>query len=334
MAELKNTFSWSYSAADDFQKCPRKRYWSKYGMWGGWDRNASAESKAAYRLNKMDNFYSVMGQAAEDSVMWAFEQMQGGKTVTVDEVYDAVAKPMLNRCWSDSLKEKWRDAPKQFCCLREHYFKKKYGGADPGGLVPRVLDDDEVKRWTVKISDQVKTCIRNFIDKVYPRISHVQSSDIVSVARVRAGDPESFEYEGVKIYAIPDFAYVRDGVMFIHDWKSGKPRESHMRQVTIYGLWAVVKHGFKPENVRLFLEYLAHGEFAERRMTDEDVEAIRGEIENSVADMSMYLKDNDRLRNSPVPRDEWDLTDDISTCRECNFFELCEKELKELGVGG
>ena len=70
MAELKNTFSWSFSAGSDFDDCRRRRYWNKYGMWGGWGRNAPAESQLAYRLNKMNNRYSLQGQAAEEAVMW------------------------------------------------------------------------------------------------------------------------------------------------------------------------------------------------------------------------------------------------------------------------
>ena len=65
MAELENTFSWSYSAASDFEVCRRRRYWSKYGKWGGWSPQASPEQRKAYQLDKMDNLYSLLGQAVD-----------------------------------------------------------------------------------------------------------------------------------------------------------------------------------------------------------------------------------------------------------------------------
>ena len=84
MAELKNTFSWSFSASSDFEDCRRKRYWAKYAMWGGWERNAEPLQKAAYRLTKMDSRFSLRGQAAEEAVLYALRETQRGNAVTVD----------------------------------------------------------------------------------------------------------------------------------------------------------------------------------------------------------------------------------------------------------
>ena len=77
MAELKNTFSWSYSASEDFDACRRKRYWSKYGMWGGWDRNASNEQKAAYRRESIVGF-GLLDQNFIDSGHHFLVIAQGG----------------------------------------------------------------------------------------------------------------------------------------------------------------------------------------------------------------------------------------------------------------
>ena len=45
-------------------------------MWGGWEKNATPETKKAYQLNKMDNRWGLMGQAAENSVMRVLRQHQ------------------------------------------------------------------------------------------------------------------------------------------------------------------------------------------------------------------------------------------------------------------
>jgi len=103
MAKLKNTFSWSFSAAADFDECRRRRYWSKYGMWGGWERGADAVTQQAYRLNKMTNRWGLMGQAAENAIMWVLKQHQQGKTVTVDDAWKTIARPFMTKKWTESL---------------------------------------------------------------------------------------------------------------------------------------------------------------------------------------------------------------------------------------
>ena len=88
MAQLINTFSWSFSAAADFDECRRRRFWSKYAMWGGWAKSAPAISQKAYMLNKMDNRYSIMGKAVEDSIMWILRQNQNGKICSAQDAYE------------------------------------------------------------------------------------------------------------------------------------------------------------------------------------------------------------------------------------------------------
>ncbi len=155
MAELKNTFSWSFSAAHAFEECRRKRYWSKYAMWGGWDKNASEVQRKAYQLNKMDTIYTLMGCAVEESIMWALRQKQEGKEVSIEQAYDAVAKPYLNKAWQESKNKAWMDNPKRYCCLREHYYN--------------TWDVATEKEKTTRVVEATKRCIGHFLERVWPR---------------------------------------------------------------------------------------------------------------------------------------------------------------------
>ena len=38
--EFKNDFSWSFSRDSAFNTCKRKYYYSYYGSWGGWNKDA------------------------------------------------------------------------------------------------------------------------------------------------------------------------------------------------------------------------------------------------------------------------------------------------------
>jgi len=314
VGKLANTFSWSFSAAEDFEQCRRRRYWSKYGMWGGWAKNATDEQKTAYRLNKMDNRWGLMGQAAENAVMWLLRQDQQGKPVDAKAAWDDVAQPFLKQKWSESNDGNWRSAPKQFCCLREHY----YGTLE---------DENAAKR---QIADQVKHCINNFIDKVLPRISEVNRDQEFRIATAEmGGDVEHFIYEGVKIYAIPDYAYRIDDEVHIHDWKAGKIKaEQHRLQLSLYALWAMVKYAVSLDKIFLYVEYLNEGQVLPFQISAEELEDTKTLMSDSIGAMTEYLVDCDRAKNEPLPKEEWELTLDPGNCSQCNFYELCKPELE------
>ncbi len=319
MGQLKNTFSWSFSAAEDFEQCRRRRYWSKYGMWGGWARNATDVQKAAYRLCKIDNRWGLMGQAAENSIMWVLKQHQQGRAVTADDAWKAIARPFMTQKWNESLEGNWRSAPKQFCCLRDHYYGK--------------LSGEEEKEAKRKLATQIQNCIQNFIDKVLPRIGEIRPAQEFSIATPETGgDVEHFIYEGVKIYSIPDYAYTIGDEVHIHDWKAGKIKaDQHKLQLSLYALWAIVKHGAALDKIFLYVEYLNEGQVLPFQISAEELEETKALMSDSVGEMTEYLVDCDREKNEPLPKEEWELTLDPVNCGQCNFYELCKPELDELG---
>lgn len=319
MAELKNVFSWSFSAAEDFEECRRRRYWAKYAMWGGWEAGASDLQRKAYRLCKMENLFSIRGNAVEKAVMWALREKQAGRTPGVEEAYEARAKPYLNGCWSESLQRKWEINPKKYCCLREHY----YGRLD-------TLDKQETQQIVGGIIRSVKLCISNFIQKVLPSLSSIAPEQEVKVAAAGSGDPESFELGGVKVYAIPDYVYLADGGLRIHDWKSGKKHEKHLMQMELYALWAAVRYGMAADHVRGYLEYLASGETLPVEFNEQTMATVREKVAQSVSDMAAYLVGGDIAKNEPLPPEDWEMTDSADVCGKCSFMELCKPELDRL----
>jgi len=313
MGELKNTFSWSFSAAEDFEQCRRRRYWSKYAMWGGWSRGATDEQQAAYRLSKMDNRWGLMGQAAENAVMWLLRQHQQGMPVEAAAGWEKVAQPFLKQKWNESKEGRWRSAPKQYCCLREHYYST-------------MEDESTAKR---QIADQVNRCIANFIEKVLPRIESISPEQEFQIATPeQGGDVEHFIYEGVKIYAIPDYAYRIGDEVHIHDWKAGRIKtEQHRLQLSLYALWATVKFGASLDRIFLYVEYLNEGQVLPFQVSAGVLEETKALMSESIGQMTEYLVDCDRGRNEPLPREEWELAVDPDSCGQCNFYELCKPEL-------
>ncbi len=310
MAELINTFSWSFSAASDFEVCRRKRYWSKYAAWGGWDAKAPEIARTAYRLNKMDSRHTLQGRATEEAVRWVLGEKQAGRTRTVDEAYETAARPLLNGAWKQSKSGAWRADPKRNVCLHEHYYPELHPDLDP--------------KWPEFLKEHVCLCVRNFMETVLPRLAEVRVEDEVTIEKM-----ESFELDGLTVYAIPDYVYRQNGDWHIHDWKAGRPHPDHMKQLAIYGLWAQVKHGVPAEQIKVYIEYLKEGRVAMEPVTAAMLDEARALIVESSMDMADYLRDGDARKNKPLPREEWDMTPDRRICARCTFYELCKPEFEE-----
>ncbi|NQT02202.1 MAG: PD-(D/E)XK nuclease family protein [Planctomycetes bacterium] len=313
MAELINTFSWSVSASRDFDECRRKRYLARYAMWNGWKDQATDIQRAAYRLSKMENRFILQGNAVEMAVIWAIRQQQEGKAVTMDQAYAVAARPFLNQCWKESSKKMWKSNPKKFCCLQEHYYPEH--------------NTQPESEMTARMIDEIKQCLSNFIQEGLPRFKGIEEAQEVKIATVDSGDPESFQFEGLKIYAIPDYVYKKDDQIHIHDWKSGNPRPFHNDQMALYSLWANVKHNAPVGNIHVHLEYLLSGTVQSAVLTKNEFQKISRLIRCSVAEMAEYLVDGDIRKNKPLPQEDWEMAADIYACKRCKFFELCKPEL-------
>ena len=163
-----------------------------------------------------------------------------------------------------------------------------------------------------------------------PRFAQINAQQEFRIASPEiSGDAEHFVYEGVKIYAIPDYAYRVGNQIHIHDWKAGKMKpEQHRLQLSIYALWAIVKQGAKPEDIFLYVEYLNEAKVLPMIFTEADLEETKAFISESVGEMSEYLVDCDREQNQALPKEEWELAIDPVSCGQCDFYELCKPELE------
>jgi hypothetical protein len=321
MGDLKNTFSWSFSAREDFDECRRRRYWAKYAMWGGWDPGAKPLQRKAYQLGKMHNRFSLLGNAVEHTLRKAIRHAQQGESRSVEELYPQYTRDYLNAAWKQSRDGLWQTNPKKYVCLFEHYY-----GAD--------ATDEQQKEWIAFISRQCRLCVENFIETVLPRLAGIRPEDEVTIAHVGSGgDPESFPLNGHKIYAIPDYVYRRGDAWFIHDWKAGKQKPHHRDQMLLYALWARTQHGVAPEQLTLLLEYLSFKESVRIEVSSDILEQTVETIQTSIDEMADYVVDGDLGRNVPLPQEDWDLAADPLTCRLCNFYELCKPELDDLAGG-
>jgi CRISPR/Cas system-associated exonuclease Cas4 (RecB family) len=132
----------------------------------------------------------------------------------------------------------------------------------------------------------------------------------------------TFDFEGTKVYAVPDFAY-RDpeGVVRILDWKTGRGRPEHRLQLAIYFLYAEATWGCDPERTLGIDVYLDEGGWSEHEFDAADLDRVRAELHDSLEAMRALHFDADEEEGD---RERFPMVDPGSReCASCNYRELC-----------
>lgn len=303
MADLKNEFSWSPSRDRLFDRCLRAYYWRYYAHWYGWQRNAPAEARIAYRLGKQDSFPTWGGTIVHDIVEGAIKNLRDfHQPIDLDRM-KADAKARLRRGWVESRDGAWRSDPKRKVSLFEHY----YGGPD-----------DRSKEKTQRVEDVVYTSLTHFANGPFPPLlARLDRSQYRSIEAL-----DSIKIDGNTVYVKPDLAFDHpdDGTLWLVDWKTGSPKEADHFQVATYALYAREKWGVEPSKARGVLAYLYDGDQKIVDVSADAVDAAVVQIQESMAKMRKDLTDVD---DNVADRKDFPMNEDERVCGWCNYRQLC-----------
>jgi hypothetical protein len=315
MAELKNTFCWSFSQAKEFAACPRRYYWQRYGSWGGWEDLAPKGVRLAYRLKQMKNRFALAGTAVDLAVKRALEKIKAGEEATFEESLEE-ASEYLRGIWIQHQEGRWQSNPKRYGCIKELYYNE-FSPNDPEARAA----------WAGFIKERVEVCLGNFYGMILPRLrKYLANGTLVPLGDPESGGPESFTIGGIKIFALPDSVIQSEDKFFIIDWKTGRGQQFYAHQVEVYGIWAQVKHGVPPDMIELALVYLPDGTWQNVRYDEETARQTFDFIRESVRDISDKLKGGDLSLNEPLNMENFEQTDRLELCAHCNFMELCQRQ--------
>jgi len=299
-----NKFSWSNSREKLFRTCLRAYWWRYYGHWGGWSYSASAECRIAYRLGKMDSLPTWAGSIVHDTIQEAIEALRDQGTPIEYERLRSQARNRLRKGWVESRDGQWIRQPKGRTNLQEHYFG----------------DEDALSiERTGEIAERIYTSLKSFCTGPYPKL----------LARLEPGDFRNVEVldslliDEQTVYVKPDLAFIHpdDGLLWLVDWKTGRPRIEDDLQLATYALFARSKWGSDPSEVRGVLSYLGTGEERRVELSQQSLDEAEQKIRNSMAEMRNLLHDVDE--NIAI-QDDFPQTDDKNRCRRCNFRQFCE----------
>jgi hypothetical protein len=296
---LENEFSWSLSRNRTFRDCPLRYWFHYYGSWGGWEADAPAEARELYLLKNITNLHLIAGDTVHRAIEFMLQNLAQG-TISDAEKVVAWCKTEMQRGFMESREGVWQQKPKAFTRLFEHH----YGPPPSRDLLTR-------------IAGKVGTSVRNFYSSA-------------ALAVIRETDPnewlpmetlDTFDFEGTRVYAVPDFACRHRGEVLLFDWKTGRPDKRNRDQLVLYTLFAAAKWGVDPDRVRGAPVYLLNGgDFDPQPVTPEDRDRIGDDVRSSIRRMRELLVD---AATNTARREDFEATPG-HVCRSCNFRGACQ----------
>ena len=305
---LTNDFSWSKSRHEKLQECQRAYYLHYYASWGGWDKAASEDARQLYILKKLSNRFTWAGSLVHQSIKETLTDLRFGRPVDANNVVEWAHRRMQRDYRTSRARTYWQEkGRREFTGLVEHEY------AEP------VTNADWKSSW-----ESVKAALEWFLRS--PWLDKARSLGRDQWIEVdESFETANFSLEGLKVFAIPDFAYRdQDGTPWVVDWKTGKAREGYDAQVLGYALYVAQRYHFPVEQVKAVLVYLNEGKEQEVQVDLSQVEGFLTLFRESVARMRSLL--HDVAENRPRGQDAFPMQEDVSRCARCVFRRACGRD--------
>lgn len=305
---FSNEFSWSKSRDSAFRECLRSYYYTNYGSWGGWDRDAPEQSRELYVLKNLKTAPLWLGIVVHDAAERVVKATLNRLRLTPDDACAELEKRMrqehqLSKDGAHRQGRKIFFGGKQVKVngLSEHHF----------GLE---LDLES-------LIEQALHCIRTlFQTQAYDRIRQLSREAVLTIEELL-----SFEVDGVRVWVKLDMAVkTRTGSAVIIDWKTGgsNRQDDVSMQLGIYGLFAMERWQLQASQVSAYDVNLRDGS-ARTHQIETSLDQVTDYIRESSGAMRALLEDVQS--NTPKPLDAFPMTDQTRQCRFCSFRGVCQR---------
>ncbi len=303
-------FAWSISRQRKLDQCPRAYFYSYYLHWNGWLDDAPTEARVAYRLGKLTSLDALLGQQVDLRARELEAAARAGEALPAPDDLELSTRAALRQAWTRSINGRvaFEQRPNKVVMLRSLY------------------TDQDTQPETDRLNEKAGPSMRGLLaTSHWERLRACGDGGSVEVPAFA-----SFQYDGVKVFAAPDLAYVQGGVLHVIDWKTGRADDTQPVQVLLQMWWALEAH---PElaraaadgglEIRGYLEYVAAGR-TQPVAAPPTPEALReqcaGTVRAGVAQMRALLADPER--NIPLEMAAFERRES-GLCRTCNFAPIC-----------
>lgn len=314
---ITNDFSWSKSRHEKFSECLRAYYFQYYRSWGGWGFNADATAKELYLLKRLGNRYTWAGNAVHQAIRDTLMAIRMGKTVDESGIVTRLHQQMRSE-FSFSKERKYVSGkgPNGFCGLVEHEYAEN-------------VTADEWKAIWKNTQEAIEFFLKSSWLSVAKSLKPQQWLEV----DVMDFDKSIFYLNGVKVFAVPDFAYVQDdGTPVIVDWKTGKAREGYDDQILGYALYLENRYQLPLAKMKAALVYLNEASEKWVGIDEGALSAFREKFASSTSRMKALLADPQR--NAPVDEAQFLKTENLEVCARCVFRRPCGRTSTVEAVSG
>lgn len=298
MSKLKSELTWSFSRDQLFEDCRRAYYYTYYASWGGWETNAPALARRAYILKNIRSIDAWIGDVVHQIIKWVLENKINRRDISFEEA-SSKAKQILLRTWEQSRSKMWEKNIKNNLNLFEHYYKRR-------------LSREELAVKLQKVTGSLRNIYKCGLLDYFAKIPQ---EGFLSIDEL-----DSFDFDGIKVFAVPDFA-VYDDAYILYDWKTGRPQDKDILQLSCYSLYAVNKWKASFEQIKIVPVYLTQELNCPQPAAAKSPPDVENYIRASIAKMRAVLLD--------ASDNKIDITQCVKTsqqwrCGNCKFQEICE----------
>jgi hypothetical protein len=299
---LVHAFQWSLGQARLLKECPRKLFWRYYEAWGGWEPGSPERSRLCYRLSKMQDLDLLAANVVRQVIAQTVGALAAGRPAKADAEMERAARNLLNQAWLESREGRWRENPKRFANLFEHYY-----GVD--------IPPDRI--------EQVRAL-------VLANLAHFRESQTLrdmqqlpAAAWVEIEAFPSLKVGPAKVGLKIDAAYTRGEMLYLVDWRTGQRAELEDEDLIKAGvqmLYAARALQVEPHRVTVVMEYLRDS--TQRTFTGSA--ALLSEVTEWVtrraAELAAFVGDTaaNQAQEEAFPRTSW-----AASCYRCSFYEVC-----------
>ncbi len=290
-------FAWSASRHDTFATCPRKYYYSYYGI---------LEDPEVQRLKQLSALALWAGSVVHETIE---DFLRTNDHIPEPAVQEALIRSVVH----DRMLREWKESEGGTNGFRlfEHEYTQPI--------------EQEDKKILVGI---VMRSLRNFFKSPLLR----EAFKVKRSAWLSMEELVSFHVDDVPVFLRMDLAFrdERDRVRIV-DWKTGR-RAGKFNEVQIagYALYAAEKGWARSATeISTELAYLIWPRYVRKDVTQPILDTARGFVTRSAKTMRALLNDPDAnaARIEDFPR-----IDKPRICRRCNFRKLCFPRAEALDV--
>lgn len=297
-------FSWSFSRNNTFTNCERNYYYDYYGSHNGWLYQSSDMVKLTFRLKKMLTLPLAVGQVVHNLIYKTIKHYyESGKLYSVEELVQR-AKALLNEFYLNSTKniKNWYNRPTKNLIYQEMYYFKE-------------LDKAKLKKY----NELLPVYFSNFFKSHSFKALRQKENELKQLE-----DFCSMRIQDIKVYVVLDLLYhnKETGIWTITDWKTGKPSDTDITQLTFYAKYIHDTFNVPYENIRLNIEYLLTNEVKELHVDTQILENNYYLFQQS--SLHMQAKMADMLNNEPLDIEYFEKSPSNRKCGSCNYLEICK----------